>query len=321
MSHKPLHKSQSKTKPAKTGLKKVAANKENLNQAETLSLADDEVKGPHVIVLWGKEDYFHKTNALLSLIEDSPTWRQGFDMDNQGYQASLSLKSSYHTCKELLGETGHGLIVAGSASELFQGSEAANAWENIEKKFPWYHHMAALIGSNPNYSCKVISNSQSALDLSVLDHVIDEDDDGDPHTPVPFDDEEEEDILGLSSPLQEFTIDDSKKNCVEGQHKSVKKHKTPQDLIKEVAHAEQEVQVSMNESNAQEKTAYEQIKCKAAHDTTVELESMQLRVQQEEAAAQHAHELAMMDKQIQLALLQWGGQVGTSVVIDPQLQG
>ncbi|KAI5999228.1 hypothetical protein EDD15DRAFT_2363296 [Pisolithus albus] len=387
MSHKLSCKSQFKAKPVKTGSKKVAADKENINQTETSSLADDEVKSPRVIVPWGKEDYFHKTDALLSLIEDSPTWQAAFGFDLGGLKnptptgkgKSLiqhcadiaiaffitgekestwttkdikllrgsndihSLKSTYHAFKELLGETGHGLVVAGSASELYQGSEATNAWENIEKKFPWYCHMAALIGGNPNYSRKAISNSQSALDLSVLDHAVDEEENGDPCTPVPFDDEEEEDIPDPSLPLQEFTLDDSKEKCREGQHRvqekfkltipskrlsdvssvsqSAKKRKTPQDLIKEVAHAEREVRVSMNEINAREKTARERIKRKVAHDTAVELETMRLRVQREEAAAQRAHELAMMDKQIQLALLQQGRQVGTLGVIDPQLRG
>ncbi|KAI6000094.1 hypothetical protein EDD15DRAFT_2193544 [Pisolithus albus] len=377
MSHKPSCKSQFKAKPVKTGSKKVAADKENINQTETSSLADDEVKSPRVVVPWGKEDYFHKTDALFSLIEDSPTWRAAFGFDLGGLKnptptgkgksliqhcADIAIaffitgeKESTWTTKdikllrgviknrELLGETGHGLVVAGSTSELYQGSEAANAWENIEKKFPWYCCMAALIGGNPNYSRKAISNSQSALDLSVLDHAVDEEENGDPCTPVPFDDEEEEDIPDPSSPLQEFTLDDSKEKCREGQHRvqekfkltipskrssdvssvsqSAKKHKTPQDFIKEVAHAEREVQVSMNEINAREKTARERIKRKVAHDTAVELETMRLRVQREEAAAQRAHELAMMDKQIQLALLQQGGQVGTLGVIDPQLRG
>ncbi|KIK17977.1 hypothetical protein PISMIDRAFT_110303 [Pisolithus microcarpus 441] len=190
---------------------------------------------------WGKEDYFHKTDALLSLIEDSPTWQAAFGFDLGGLKNSTpmgkgksliqhctdiaitffitgdkkstwttkdikllqgvvknlahmtpgGLKSTYHAFKEFLGETGYGLLVARSTSELYQGSEAANAWgklincrvccassdqfaENIEKKFPWYCHMAALIGGNPNHSCKAISNSQSALDLSVLDHAVNE---------------------------------------------------------------------------------------------------------------------------------------------------
>jgi hypothetical protein len=61
-----------------------------------------------------------------------------------------------------------------------------------------------------------------------------------------------------------------------------KKCKTPQDLIKEVADAEREVHLAMNQSNAQQRTAREQIKRQAAHDTAVELECMCLKAQREE---------------------------------------
>lgn len=61
-----------------------------------------------------------------------------------------------------------------------------------------------------------------------------------------------------------------------------------------MADAEQEVHLAINQSNAQQHTAHEQIKCQAAHDIAVELESMCLKAQRKEGAAQHAHELAMM---------------------------
>ena len=40
--------------------------------------------------------------------------------------------------------------------------------EDIQKKFPWYLRMAALVGGSPKYSRKAVSNSQSVLDLTVL---------------------------------------------------------------------------------------------------------------------------------------------------------
>ena len=38
------------------------------------------------------------------------------------------LKSNYHAFKEMLGQTGHGLMVA---AELHEGSDAANVWGNL----------------------------------------------------------------------------------------------------------------------------------------------------------------------------------------------
>ncbi|KIK81896.1 hypothetical protein PAXRUDRAFT_14999 [Paxillus rubicundulus Ve08.2h10] len=99
---------------------------------------------------------------------------------------------------------------------------------------------------------------------------------------------------------------------------SAKKHKTPQDLMKEVADAECQAHLVMNETNAKERTARKQIKCQSTHDTALTVEALCLRMQQEQAAAQHAHKLPMMDKQIELAPLQHGGFPGT---IDPQLRG
>jgi hypothetical protein len=142
-----------------------------------------------------------------------------------------------------------------------------------------------------------------------------------------------------SSPFRESTPDNERNNS-KGQGKEklkltlpmkravdvpavsqpAKKCKTPQDLIKEVADAEREVRLAMNQSNAQQRTAHEQIKHQAARDTAVELECMRLKAQREEGAAQCAHELAMMEKQIELTQLQHGGLVGSSAVIDPRLR-
>ena len=87
-----------------------------------------------------------------------------------------------------------------------------------------------------------------------------------------------------------------------------------------MADAERKVRLAMNQSNAQQRMAREQIKRQAARDTAVELESMRLKAQREEGAAQRAHELAMMERQIELTRLQHGGLVGPPAIIDPRLQ-
>ena len=133
-----------------------------------------------------------------------------------------------------------------------------------------------------------------------------------------MDDNSDEDMPDPSSPFRESPDDEGNNSKGKGKEKltltipmkraldvpavsqSAKKRKTPQELIKEVADAEREVRLAMNQSNAQQCTAREQIKRQAARDTAVELESMRLKAQREEGAAQRAHELAMMERQIEL---------------------
>ncbi|KIJ05172.1 hypothetical protein PAXINDRAFT_21546 [Paxillus involutus ATCC 200175] len=201
--------------------------------------------------------------------------------------------------------------------------------------------MAALVGGSPNYSCKAVSNSQSALDLSILGtENLDDEDEAICHTPTLFEDKDAPDWSSMPpSPSLLVVMDDKDGNDGHAGERltltipskraadsasimqSVKKRKTAQDLVKEVADAERQARLAMNATNAKERTAREQIKRQSAHDTAIAVEHLRVKAQQEQAAAQHAHELCMMDKQIELARLQRGGYQGALGPIDPQLQG
>ncbi|KAG9311869.1 hypothetical protein JVU11DRAFT_8123 [Chiua virens] len=336
---------------------------------------------------WGKEEYFHKTDTLLTLIEESATWRTAFGFDLGGLNNTTPtgkgksliqhcadiaitffidgekgpewknedikllrslikncvnlLKSTYHAFKAKLGETRHGLVVSGSADELREDSEVANVWaiENIEKKFPWYCQMATLIGGNPNHSCSAVANSQSNLDLGVLGMVGDVDEDLIPwpaSSPAMLYDEDD-DILDRSLPPLDSLLNQHEKSKSKEKvmltlsskrsgnntttTPSTKKCKTTQDIVKEVADAERQARLSMNEVNAREKTIREEVKHRSQYEIAVRVETMRLKAQQDEiaarateSAAQHAHELMMVEKQIELAHIQHGGAGGN---IDP----
>lgn len=83
--------------------------------------------------------------------------------------------------------------------------------------------------------------------------------------------------------------------------------------------AERAAQMEMSHLNAKERTAREVIKRQAAQETALKIEQLCLKYQQEESAHQRAHELMMLDRQLQLEQLKMGIRPGP--VIDPQLEG
>src|SRR6267154_579216 len=91
-----------------------------------------------------------------------------------------------------------------------------------------------------------------------------------------------------------------------------KKRKSVHDMAREVADAEREARLLMNETNAKERTAREQIKRRSAFDTALAVERMRV----EQAAAQRAHELVMIEKQIELERI----RAGIHIPIDPLLR-
>ncbi|KAJ8580321.1 hypothetical protein M405DRAFT_834492, partial [Rhizopogon salebrosus TDB-379] len=211
------------------------------------------------------------------------------------------LHSTYADICGELGETGHGLVVLGCEDELIDGSPAANIYDVIKIKFPWYR----------------LSNSKSAINLTVLDH--DSLEDECEHTPLLLDDNDDPLRSPLASPPSLSVPITPIKHVITLLLKchadtptyaksASKKHKSMHDMAREVADAEHEACLRMNETNAKEHTAREQIKRRSAHDTALAVERMRV----EQAAAQREHELLMMEKQIELERI-WAG------IIDPQL--
>ncbi|KAF8442020.1 hypothetical protein L210DRAFT_987512 [Boletus edulis BED1] len=255
----------------------------------------------------------------------------------------MSLKGTYIEYRNNLGETGHGLIISGREDELHIGSEMANVYDEIKSKFLWYLRSHALMGSSPIVCRKSISNSKSDIDLTVLgggDGGDDEDEDDQfaRRTPTPMEDDDaprgssrppsrqgsisdngdEEDD---TSPLKLRQVPLSSKRAADTQAtlSSVKKRKTPQDFMKEMADAECEARLLTSAATAKEKTKRERIKRQTAHDTAITVEQMRIEAQEKQAIAARAHELMMMDRQIELARIHAGhAPLGP---IDPRLQG
>ena len=81
---------------------------------------------------------------------------------------------------------------------------------------------------------------------------------------------------------------------------SAKKRKTLQDHARDIVEAERAARLEITRFAAKEKTAREAIKRQAAQDTALEIERLRLEFQREEGARQRAHELAILERQIQL---------------------
>ncbi|KAF8836553.1 hypothetical protein BDN67DRAFT_983860 [Paxillus ammoniavirescens] len=371
----------------KGSAKKITkSNKENLNHAPT--------KKARVMVHWTKATNHHITDTLLTLIENSATWKGTFGFDkgvkkdptptgkgkciiqhcadivkvlfstgeknfkwtkddlvhlrgmvknrvmSQVFPSFLSiLKATYSKYCNKLGETGHGLVVGGHEDELHAGSDIANVYNDIQLKFLWYLHMHALMGTSPVTSQKAISNSKLEIDLTVLggENSEGKDEDETSHrTSTPMEDEDMP--PGSSHPPSPDMIhwEDSDDNNADitpikvtiptkraagtpvASGGSVKKCQTPQDLVKEVADAERETRLAMSTANARECTVREQIKCQSAHDTAIAVERLHIDAHDKQAAASCAHELLILDRQIELARINAGFHVPGP--IDPQLQ-
>ncbi|KIK79187.1 hypothetical protein PAXRUDRAFT_16464 [Paxillus rubicundulus Ve08.2h10] len=132
------------------------ASKQGKRPNKEKSWTDDDPKKSCAVILWAKSGNFHLTDALLTLIEDSVTWKGALGFDRGAINDPMP--------------TGKGAI---------------------EKKFSWYLWMSALMGSSPVLSWKAISNSRSYLDLAVLGVDDDADEDETEHcTPTPMVDED-----------------------------------------------------------------------------------------------------------------------------------
>lgn len=219
----------------------------------------------------------------------------------------------------------------------------------IKLKFPWYKWMHALMGTSPVVSHAAVANSNSVLDLSVLDDNSDCDKSGEeneevcvvlvtvldnPNTstqkPIPWSSSPARDYgqespgldnssdVGYLSPIvTPVKIKIPAASSMALKPSSVRK-KTAADLAWEVANAEHQARLHMTRINAKERTAREQVKQRSARRSAIELEELRLRHQQEEGERQRAHELRMVERQIELERIRAGMQAPLS--IDPQLQ-
>ncbi|TFY76194.1 hypothetical protein EWM64_g7820 [Hericium alpestre] len=315
-------------------------------------------------VLWAKKPAL--TDVLLTIIEDSPRYRQAFGFEKGANGAvtvvllienpdepytvnkmsSLKeaikgrinvIKTSYIKYCNLLGETGQGLINDDWESEIIEGSDIANIWDEIQKKFPWYKRVNNLYGRSPVVDRSAVTNSASDLDTSILDrhpgqqlhreieHLesAPSDDEiqlvfaitGDSDTTLQIicdikaDDDDDEGRL-FTSVIQPKTESSSSQKVLSTPAKPSsgigQKCKSIFDQVQELAVGEHKNRLKMACIREAEKTNHRVAAEHVKHDATVALERFCLQHQSQESEKQRAHELLMMEKQIELARIQSG---------------
>jgi len=228
--------------------------------------------------------------------------------------------------------------------------------DSIKLKFPWYKRMHALMGTSPVVSRAAVVNSNSVPDLSILGENANCDESGEENEEVCMAFVTVSDNPNIlltqklipwpSSPARDYgrespVLDNSSDvgdlspiatpvkikipmvSSLASKPTSVRK-KTAADLAREVADAERQARLHMTHINAKERTAREQIKQKSARKSALELEELRLRHQQEEGERQRAHELKMLERQIELERIRAGMQAplppSSQFPLDPQLQ-
>lgn len=96
------------------------------------------------------------------------------------------IKTLYRECREKLTATGAGLVDEGREDEFEPDSQLANIWgklhsvtvcklntslslDEIQKDFPWYKRMNALMRGHPLVDRSGVANSTTDMDLNILD--------------------------------------------------------------------------------------------------------------------------------------------------------
>ncbi|KIJ29159.1 hypothetical protein M422DRAFT_269503 [Sphaerobolus stellatus SS14] len=79
-----------------------------------------------------------------------------------------TINKKYNTYRNMLSQTGQGLIDGGRDHEIEDGTELANIWDKIRLEFPFYKTLNSLMGRSPTVDCEASKNSGSDMDLLVL---------------------------------------------------------------------------------------------------------------------------------------------------------
>ncbi|THU80472.1 hypothetical protein K435DRAFT_874351 [Dendrothele bispora CBS 962.96] len=217
----------------------------------------------------------------------------------------FTLKRTFTKHKKELKETGHGLV-------------EADREDKIQKIFPWYKRMIHLMGTSPVVDRSAIANSTSTFDLSCLKDRNDQDqarragEESPPWDianggPLPREDDIDDPLLNmdsssqvdLDSPLHTPTKADAIQRNRDPQVCTAKrKHNIADSITQGLAASRAAAEEGAN-TRFREKMAMYDWKRR----DKMEHEEKQMRFEREEAEARRAHELAMMDKRIELQRL------------------
>ncbi|KAG1727215.1 kinase-like domain-containing protein [Suillus lakei] len=341
-----------KCRPPKSRAKSAGTDtKENLNPHAAVTATADKRR---ILVAWSKPENHHLTDSLLTLIEESNTYRKAFGfalLPGSGKVASTGdqpanlyrqlatalfldhehslwkdvdlndlaetvknrvangLRKAFIKHRDSMSQTGQGLIDADREDEITFGSEIFNAWDQVKKKFPWYKRMNALYRESPAVDRSAVANSASQLDLTVLNCSQTTDDDEIP-------------IEWPRSPTPEYTKDDDKSSIVftppssppnqpttpashakpeppSIRRASGQKRKTMHSHIEDLTTSLGESRVKVARVREREHT----LRAQAKEDRKKAEFDSRLQFKAAEAERQRAHELAMLERQIELERL------------------
>ncbi|KAG1788877.1 uncharacterized protein HD556DRAFT_1529800 [Suillus plorans] len=336
----------SKCRPPNSRAKSTGTDaKENLDPHAVVTATAD--KRRTVLVAWSKPENHHLTDSLLTLIEESNTYRKAFGfalLPGSGKVASTGnrpanlyrqlatalfldhedspwkdvglndlaeavknrvangLRKAFIKHRDSMSQTGQGLIDADREDEITFGSEIFNAWDQVKKKFPWYKRMNALYRESPAVDRSALANSASQLDLSVLNCSQTMDDDEIP-------------IEWPRSPTPEHTNNDDKSSIVftppstpasrakpeppSVRRASGQKRKSMHSHIEDLTTSLGELRVKVARVREREHT----LRAQAKEDRKKAEFDSRLQFKAAEAERQRAHELAMLERQIELERL------------------
>ncbi|KAJ7465849.1 hypothetical protein B0H11DRAFT_2284788 [Mycena galericulata] len=249
-------------------------------------------------------------------------------------RASRTLKTKYKDYRTLLGSTGQGVVENDKTKDIEPGSNIENIWDLIKAKFPWYLRMHALMGSSPAVDRSALAHSQTRVDLSVLDGrgkkvvPIDSDDDSasDAESDKISNWDKNDGPLSISSssppPDHSLPIPQTPVQVKpEPTHASVgrsgphgTKRKSIQEHVEEIATADRAQRTKVAEIREHGKT----VRAKGKFEAKSELELAKMRHQATEAERQRQHEIAMMDRQMELERIR---QAGPAAFGPPQVPG
>ncbi|KAG1767872.1 hypothetical protein EV702DRAFT_1050206 [Suillus placidus] len=351
----------SKCHPPKSRAKSAGTDvKENLDPRAVVTGSATADKRRTILVAWSKPDNHHLTDSLLTLIEESNTYRKAFGfalLPGSGKVASTGdrptnlywqlatalfldredspwkdinlndladtvkncvangLRKAFIKHRDSMSQTGQGLIDADGEDEITFGSEIFNAWgmiwqTKLRKSFLWYKWMNALYRESPAVDRSAVANSASQLDLTVLNC-----------SQVTMDDDEIP-IEWPRSPTPEYTKDDDKSSIIFTPPSS-----PPNKPMTPAPHAKQEppsvrrasgqkrksmhshiedLTTSLGESRvkvARVREREQTLRSQAKEDQKKAEFNSRLQFKAAEAERQRAHELAMLERQIELERL------------------
>lgn len=222
------------------------------------------------------------------------------------------IKNSWGKCASRLWDLSHLIYTYSTADKVL-------------REFPWYEHMHALMGTSPVATHAAVAHSTTPIDTSILDrnkvhfyfpcyvHLIIMFRQGGERARSASWDQDLDMIRSRSgspinpgSPFGSPTLDDdigdaARHSSIEAPTPTVsKKRKSLADTASNIAEQERVNRRKISDDLAREKTRRSTTREQIKHDAHVNVEIARMNHDKNEAEARRAHDLVMMDKQMEL---------------------